>query len=520
MKALKFLDTDKTMLRGLALPFGGLHNGRDLDGQYFSVKTNFCLDWFTDRPLLYHHGLDEDAGTTVVGRVKTYDFNAEGGWADMQLDRSHKFYSAIRDLVTKGKLSLSSGAMSHLVEENTKTGEITCWPWVEESLTPTPANLSAVVAWQPVEYAKAAAHFKAAGLILPSAYKLSMTDETSIGRLPDDFFLCIHNGQRIGLFKNMQNQFDPDLFTAAVDELDASAIPDDVKGLAVMKARRLAVQNGLSLVQTVTTGTGTAPTNDNEAGPRASGDGFDVPGAGLPVSVTKAARLEQNDQPQDDTGDDSLMTDPMMPRPRAGVMTPLSCEGSYEDIIDDLRTQANQTGPLATYSYTSIIATFPDCIIVCRHEYDEDDSDSPTTYWRVPYTLDDSGEPHLSLSLADQLDQAYVPVTKSGATALSLEATALVGASNALIASTRGLHERRVKEGRIISTANRQLLTDAMKAMLQASDALTGLLDATNRADADAAKAAYLQTPEALQRQIATWAWAAALPSTPLVITA
>ena len=147
-------------IEGLGIPFGGPFNGRDLDREFFSQHTEFAFDWFTERPLLYHHGLDNDAGIAVVGRVKTWETKADlGVWTKAQLDAQNEYFEAIKKLIEEGKLFFSSGAMRHLVRVNSKTGEVMRWPWVELSLTPTPSNLFAEV-----EMVEAQKHFKAAGL--------------------------------------------------------------------------------------------------------------------------------------------------------------------------------------------------------------------------------------------------------------------------------------------------------------------------------------------------------------------
>ena len=48
--------------------------------------------------------------------------------------------AAIRELAGKGDMYWSSGAISHLVKRNAKTGEIKAWPIAEATLTLTPAN--------------------------------------------------------------------------------------------------------------------------------------------------------------------------------------------------------------------------------------------------------------------------------------------------------------------------------------------------------------------------------------------
>lgn len=181
-KAVKFVEGTEDEIEGLLLPWGGIHNGKDLDGEYFSAKTNFCLEWFPEpatRPLLYDHGLDPDAGPTVVGRIKSIEIKADtGGWMQAQLDKQSKYFAAIKEMVERGKLYLSSGAMAHLVQRGAK-GELLRWPVVEGSLTPTPANLLATVG-----YPEVAKHFKAIDVDLPESIgeiKLASTDMPDMG---------------------------------------------------------------------------------------------------------------------------------------------------------------------------------------------------------------------------------------------------------------------------------------------------------------------------------------------------
>lgn len=157
---VKFAEGSTTALDILAVPFGGPFNGKDTDGEYFSAKTDLCLDWYGTIPLLYHHGLDGGPGVAAIGRVDTTTARKEvdGWWVRAQLDESNAYFDSIAALVAAGKLYASSGAMPHLVKRG-KGGELLRWPLVEESLTPTPANLFATVA--PAEVAK---HYKSAGL--------------------------------------------------------------------------------------------------------------------------------------------------------------------------------------------------------------------------------------------------------------------------------------------------------------------------------------------------------------------
>lgn len=159
----------------LAVPFGGPIRGKDTDGEYFSPRTDLCLDWFpTDRPLLYHHGMDDSVKTSVVGRVdsKTARKAIDGWWVEAQLQQSSKYFDSIKQLIDQGVLYGSSGAMGGLTQK-ARDGEILRWPWVEQSLTPTPANLFARV-----KLPDAQKHYKSAGLNADLLTELAQTWET------------------------------------------------------------------------------------------------------------------------------------------------------------------------------------------------------------------------------------------------------------------------------------------------------------------------------------------------------
>lgn len=147
--AVKLAEGSTVTVEGLGIPFGGPWTGadgqgRDLYGEYFSAKTELCLDWFSERPLLYGHGLNEAPGLDVVGRVKSWEVRSDGVWVQAQLDESSAYFDALQELITKGKLFFSSGSVEHLFAAS-KDGEILRWPWIELSLTPTPANLFAKI---------------------------------------------------------------------------------------------------------------------------------------------------------------------------------------------------------------------------------------------------------------------------------------------------------------------------------------------------------------------------------------
>jgi hypothetical protein len=155
MNGLKFTNAEKTEIVGLLAPFGGPINGSDIQGERFTAKTDFVLDWFPgDRPLLYHHGLERPS-VSVVGRIKSVNTDDQGLWIRAQLDAKNAYYGAISKLIDSEALGLSSGAMPHLVKV-AKNGDIVRWPLIEGSLTPTPANPMAKLDFETVK-----SHYKA-----------------------------------------------------------------------------------------------------------------------------------------------------------------------------------------------------------------------------------------------------------------------------------------------------------------------------------------------------------------------
>ncbi len=144
-RAVKFVKGSDFEIEGLAIPFGGPKAGKDLDGEDFGADTDLALDWFPQgRPMIYHHGLDGATKTQVQGRQVEHEIIDEGVWARGQLDKSAKYHATVSKMVRDGKLFFSSGSMPHLVDVD-KSGHIKRWPWVELSLTPTPANPFAAV---------------------------------------------------------------------------------------------------------------------------------------------------------------------------------------------------------------------------------------------------------------------------------------------------------------------------------------------------------------------------------------
>ncbi len=178
---------DAWIIEGLILPIGGPINGQDLTGTHFTKDTDFALDWFPDggRPGLYRHGFDPEVGISVVGRETKSWSDERGRWLRAQIDKAHEYAAEIKQLLDEGLLSLSSGAVDHLVQIASKSGEIVRWPWVEWSLVPNPANPEAIV--YQVKSTEAAAHLRVIGAEEVAA----RFDSSEINDLPNSAFAVI-----------------------------------------------------------------------------------------------------------------------------------------------------------------------------------------------------------------------------------------------------------------------------------------------------------------------------------------
>lgn len=171
MDFLKAEQLTSVKWRVLAIPFGGpLKGGRDLDGEYFSPRTDIKADWFPTRPVLWQHGKDQALKDAVMGTEDDLEKADDGWWATMWLDRSARYWAQVSELLAAGKVYGSSGALGHLVQK-ARDGEILTWPHIEQTLTPTPANPFARVI-----PAKAAGYFTSAGIAVDASIFDSIPD--------------------------------------------------------------------------------------------------------------------------------------------------------------------------------------------------------------------------------------------------------------------------------------------------------------------------------------------------------
>lgn len=170
MDNLKAEQIGSAKWRVLAIPFGGpLKDGRDLDHEYFSPRTDIKADWFDRRPVLFHHGQDETAKDTTLGTEDDLTKEDDGWWGTMWLDRQSRYFAFLDKLMRSGKAFGSSGAISHLVRK--EGPEITVWPHAEQTITPTPANI-----FSRVTASKAVDDFTSVGIQLDPAIRGLLTE--------------------------------------------------------------------------------------------------------------------------------------------------------------------------------------------------------------------------------------------------------------------------------------------------------------------------------------------------------
>lgn len=140
--ALKTLGQGK--IGGYLVAYGS-PTQRDSHDEWFTPQTDYYLEYYPERPVLYHHGLTNDAEATKIGRIYKITPDGHGLYAEAELFVDHedpevrKHAQFAYQMVSKGKLGWSSGSVPHLVDV-TPDGQITKWPIVEGSLTPTPAE--------------------------------------------------------------------------------------------------------------------------------------------------------------------------------------------------------------------------------------------------------------------------------------------------------------------------------------------------------------------------------------------
>ncbi len=495
IEAVKFADGSDDMLEGIGIPFGGpWAGGNDIYGEHFSAKTDFALNWFSERPALFHHGLDSDAGVGVVGRVKAHEVKADiGVWTKVQLDKSSEYFAAIKDLVKAGKLFFSSGAMAHLVDVDKRSGEIKRWPWVELSLTPTPANLLATV-----DFATASRHYKSAGLELPEALRAELDAEARQQLSDDDFaYIDAEGGRHLpindkahvqaAMARFNQTAFESDAakakararILAAAEKMGMEVSGDAMKAVTMEQMRQLVADLEMDMTPADMQKMVDAFPNHDEAAMRKAlaarkqmGKSADhstyVAWRGQGILATKQVNEDAfwSHVAKGDADNAHWIWTGAKNTKGYGILevdgeTVRAHRVAYE-MAHGAIPDGKDVGHKSSCATTS-------CVRAAHLELVTNDENAqeranrkgvPTFSEFVNVILGDSG-----------LDAEPVPI--------GLHAEAIMTMAASLAERTKGLHQRRLKEGRMISDANRKRLMQCMDQMGAAMAEMQTLLDSS-----------------------------------------
>ena len=150
--SVKALGEDR--IGGYAVLWGN-ENKKDLTEEFFDKSTTeltAIYDAVGKLPYIYHHSLDENLKTTVIGIVDTLAPDDIGLWYETQLRKAGEYDEYIKKLIASGKLKTSTQTFPVARDVDKETGHIKRWPIVEITATPTPAEYR----MQPVAFLKTA----------------------------------------------------------------------------------------------------------------------------------------------------------------------------------------------------------------------------------------------------------------------------------------------------------------------------------------------------------------------------
>lgn len=156
---MKAAPLDDDAFRLLAFPFTGPipkagTRGVDLDGEYFSERTDIKADWLPFRPTDWHHGADPTGkmGRSVLGKAvdlgrfegASGEPDEDGWWVTVWLQQGEKRVDLIRRLASQATIYGSSESIPGMVRKAT-TGEILVWPYWRQTLSTSPQNTHSVI---------------------------------------------------------------------------------------------------------------------------------------------------------------------------------------------------------------------------------------------------------------------------------------------------------------------------------------------------------------------------------------
>lgn len=167
--AVKMADDDTVL--GPAIWLDGAPDRHDLSHMrdFFTKSTDFWLDQWDRRPILWHHALDESdilsemrkggvsdeevkamqealvylRANPVLGTWTKATVDPIAVWLKGQLNKAHRYRSAVKDLIDKGFIKISTDSAPHLVVRERRsngTHEVKRWPIIAGSLTVSAAE--------------------------------------------------------------------------------------------------------------------------------------------------------------------------------------------------------------------------------------------------------------------------------------------------------------------------------------------------------------------------------------------
>jgi hypothetical protein len=150
MHALKATVLDDDHFRLLAIPFTGPIDGRDMDRQFFSPRTNIHPALLPARLVDWHHGKDPLMGRTVLGKAILDDEPEDDGWwVEVWLNHGEKRLQTIRKLADEAEKRGTGvqiyGSSEALWSKASADGEILDWPYWRQTLSTSPQNTHSIV---------------------------------------------------------------------------------------------------------------------------------------------------------------------------------------------------------------------------------------------------------------------------------------------------------------------------------------------------------------------------------------
>lgn len=137
------------------IPFGGPipsedGKGRDLDNEYFDVRSDIKPHWFTERPVMFHHGADPTGlmGDTVFGKATELHQEEDGWWEKIWITLADARMDRVRNVENKGRSLYGSSTPLEtpgVRVKRGKDGHLAVWPHAESTLSFSPQNTYAVL---------------------------------------------------------------------------------------------------------------------------------------------------------------------------------------------------------------------------------------------------------------------------------------------------------------------------------------------------------------------------------------